>query len=353
MHKQTIKQRKMKIEMYKYTVDWLVNNTKVKVFDPITFKGYQRKIDDNHARKIVKYIMDTEFYFPTSIICSIEELTNEDSKLSIVDGQHRIEAFKIIKEEYIDKYDEIKDYEIPVIILVSPDEKDEIETFITINKTSKTVDTSLAYVLKNMKNKNTGSSDDIDISKREYMAVEVAKKLNDNKEYSWWFGKISYEGPTKNTYELITLNAFVKSMRAYLNHLEKCGVISCQWTNSDEIDEQVNKVADLIQKTWTYVYEKWPEIDNTDNEDRRIIQGPIGFTTLNRYMITILKENDMRFTSVREYTNFLYKAIYDISVKGTSWKKGELYSKFTSESGYRAILDDLLKDSSCFIKRGE
>ena len=33
----------------KKTVDWLVNNTSVNVFNPITFEGYQRSIDEKHC----------------------------------------------------------------------------------------------------------------------------------------------------------------------------------------------------------------------------------------------------------------------------------------------------------------
>ena len=36
----------------KKTVDWLVNNTNVWQFDPLTFEGYQRKLEVNHWKKI-------------------------------------------------------------------------------------------------------------------------------------------------------------------------------------------------------------------------------------------------------------------------------------------------------------
>ena len=53
------------------TVDWLVNNTSVSVFDPIKFEGYQLEINENHCKKIVKYL-ETKFYLPTPIICACE-----------------------------------------------------------------------------------------------------------------------------------------------------------------------------------------------------------------------------------------------------------------------------------------
>lgn len=37
----------------KKTIGWLIdeNNTFVKVFDPVRFTGYQRKIDETHGKK--------------------------------------------------------------------------------------------------------------------------------------------------------------------------------------------------------------------------------------------------------------------------------------------------------------
>lgn len=333
MHDAFINQPKMKIKMCKFTVDWLVNNTVVKVFNPVTFEGYQRQIDEKHANKIVNYILNSDFYLPSSIICSTEE--NEEltmnTKLSIVDGQHRIEAFRLIRENHPKKYDEIKDYEVSVIVLISPDEKDEIDTFITINKTSKTVDTSLAFVLKNLKNKGSNSSEDIDISRREYMAVEVARELNSDNEYKWWYNKIKYEGPTKNTYELITLNAFVKSLRSYLGCLEKSNVVMCKWDNNvnpSDIVEKVKSVASLLEYTWDCVYLKWKEIDSADNEERRIIQGPIGFTAINRYMSYLLKKGSFSFISMDEYKLFVKQAINEIEIDGNNWKKERCTQSF-------------------------
>ena len=130
------------------TVDWLVNHTRVNVFNPMTFEGYQRSIDKKHCAKIVDYL-SREFFLPTSIICASRKEYTEDAQLYIVDGQHRVEALRLLREEYPARYKQVKDYELSVIVLEKAEEEVEIDTFITINKTSKKVDTSLAYVLKN------------------------------------------------------------------------------------------------------------------------------------------------------------------------------------------------------------
>lgn len=328
----------------KYTVDWLVSNTNVKTFDPIKFEGYQRQFDEKHARKIIDYVSNNAFYFPTAIICSSDKKTisEEISSLSIVDGQHRVAAFRIIMKENPTLYDRIKQFEIPVIILLNPELKTEIETFITINKTSKKVDTSLAYVLKNMINKD--STDEIsNTARKEYLSVEVARKLNSEQKYSLWYEKILYEGSTRNRFEFITLNGFVKSMRALLGELDKSRIISCYWDSSYTENDLRNKIeilADLVEFVWDMVYIKWPELKTETHENERVVQGTIGFTTINRFLI--IKTREMNVKTLQQYKEYIRDIINQIDIPAERWKKGGLYSKFTSESGYRTIVEDLL-----------
>ena len=138
----------------KKSVGWLANNTEVSVFDPISFKGYQRQIDERHCERIVKFL-ENDFFLPTPIICAIDtEFSDTTSPLRVVDGQHRIYALKMIKRDNYKRYNEIENLEIPVIVMAGVDEKLEIETFININKTAKKVDTSLALVLRNKINRS-------------------------------------------------------------------------------------------------------------------------------------------------------------------------------------------------------
>lgn len=46
----------IKLIQTKKTVDWLINHTEVRVFDPVKFSGYQRKIDLKHRAKIVNFL---------------------------------------------------------------------------------------------------------------------------------------------------------------------------------------------------------------------------------------------------------------------------------------------------------
>lgn len=123
------------------------------------------EIDVCAGYDIISYEND-KFFLPTSIICASREDYRSKEKLYIVDGQHRIHAFCLLAKQNPARYEQIKDNEVSVIVLEQVGEEVEIDTFITINKTSKKVDTSLAYVLKNKINYRRASKD-IGISKRE------------------------------------------------------------------------------------------------------------------------------------------------------------------------------------------
>lgn len=323
----------------KKTVDWLVNNTTVSVFNPIDFKGYQRQIDNKHCIKIVDFLK-RDFFMPTAIICATDKEFQDDCNLRIVDGQHRVNAFKMMKTKEPERYNQIKEYEVPVIVMAKVDENTEIDTFITINKTSKKVDTSLALVLKNKMNKYN-TSEDLTMPKAEYIAVELAQYLNFREDpNNIWFDKILFEGNPKNTAQLISLNAFVKSTRVLLNRMARKGLISLDWSENDEISECIEKCYKIINSIWSILQNKWPELFDSDLEKRRIIQGAIGYSSFNRAIVGLLEKS----TYKDEY-DFIYEIenwIKCISIEADRWLPGETYSKYSSESGYSIVARELL-----------
>ena len=184
IYNQKFKQ-KVELDVCSMTIEELVEGTRVEVFNPKTFEGYQRKIEPNHCKKIVRYIekeiQNTDsILMPSAIICARYK-NKEENKLNLVDGQHRVEAFREIKIRDEKLYSKIKNIRIPTVIMqLDENQKDiEIDTFITINKTSKKVDTSLALILKNKIDRNSKDKDLVR-EKSEYLAVELAIKINDN-----------------------------------------------------------------------------------------------------------------------------------------------------------------------------
>ena len=274
----------MRIIQTKKTVEWLVENTFIKKFDPLNFSGYQRSIDSKHMESIVEYIeKSNNFYLPTSIICSIDEEYSDSKNLFVVDGQHRIEAFKHVNAE---TYKKIKRCEVSVIVLENPGILLEIETFITINKTSKRVDTSLAYVLKSMLNRNK-TSDEINSSfdRRNYISVESAYKLNYSEDYSRWTDRIMFEGsPRKYSYQFLSLNAFVKAIRRFLSVLENKKIMEFKWENNSDIEDNVDNIIKIIESIYDALDYKWNCLCQKNDEEAKIIRGPIGLNSILRYI---------------------------------------------------------------------
>ncbi|MDE6411875.1 MAG: DGQHR domain-containing protein [Clostridia bacterium] len=329
-----------KVNLYatKKTVDWLVNNTEVSVFNPITFEGYQRQINENHCKKIVDFL-STDFFLPTAIICATRHF-DEESKLKVVDGQHRIHAFRMLQNENQARYDEIKEKEVPVIVMETDNKDIEIDTFITINKTSKKVDTSLAYVLKNKLNKYAASTD-LSMPRSEYLAVEVALKLNEEPNCALWFDKILLEGNTKNTPQLITLNAFVKSTRTLIKNLAKKKLLVLEWGTKEEIEKWISICQEIIMTIWNAVSFRWNELFYGNLDDRRIIQGPIGYSSITRLVNILLSEQDD--ITLDSFKQLIDQKIRHISIEGKYWLPGEYYSNFSSESGYGIVAEDMLE----------
>ena len=323
------------------TVDWMVKNTQVRTFNNINFTGYQRKVNENHVLQIVDYLKKNDFYLPTSIICASDEKVTNETKLSIVDGQHRVEAFKKLKEIDYNKYLEIKDYELSVIILEKPSEALEVDTFITINKTSRKVDISLAYVLKSKINKGTNSSN-LMLTKIEFLAVELAIKINREDNYIWK-NKILLEGnPTKISYETISLNSFVKTTRVLINYLNKYSSEEFNWDNDDKLNDIITNIEKIYLNMWNEIQLKWSNLFSNRNINDTVLQGAIGVSSLNKYIIMQLKSLETKKYSLDELNNLFCKWIRNLNISENLWYKGNDFSHYSSEAGFNVIAKILL-----------
>lgn len=342
-----VKQYSKNIVLTKKTVGWLIDNTFVKVFDPIKFSGYQREIHDSHCAKIVEYINKNEFYFPNIITCAIDDKDNiDDGKYEIVDGQHRIGAFKKIKEINKNKYNEIKNYELPILLLVDHKEIEKIDTFITINKTQKRVDTSLALILKNkIINKDSIENDQLKLNiKSEYIAVELAKEyLSDshNNLNNIWSKRISLnKTPTKNSFEFISLQSFVKSLKPVIIKFFEKKILSNEW-NRETIKDIVKEMYDIHSYIWQIVEKKWSLLFDGADINRSILQGPIGNSSINRIIIDILNNN--KIENVIDLYDEFKIIINNSAISWKQWIPGEFLSKFSSESGFRIVANEIKK----------
>lgn len=343
------KQPNCNIKISYQTVDWLVENTLVNKFhiDSETGEilGYQREPKNSHIKKIIDYILANPFYFPSCIVCSKPmPFTPNDNLLKttnktffVVDGQHRIEAFRRMKNnpEYQEKYLEIMDCTIPIVILEDVDEKTEIDTFITINKTGKKVDTSLALILKN---KITNLYKNKDTAKIDYLAVELARKINKDPN-EIWNRMISFNEDARKTLRLLSLNAFVKAERRVIRMMNQLGLIQISSINNDTIDSVVDILHNVHKWTWNAVKEKWPSLFTNEGLQKSVIAGPIGFTSINKYIAKQITERNIN--NIELLKQHICEEIDNIKCPSKVWLKGHDFSTFSSESGYSKIVDFL------------
>lgn len=317
-------------------VDWLVKMTEVRVFDAVSFEGYQRQINPKHCQKIVDYL-EGSFHLPGAIICACARYS-DDEKLYIVDGQHRVKAFELLKESDPQRYKQISDMEMPVVVMVGVPLEVEIDTFITINKTSKKVDTSLAYVLKSKL--SLPQSGDMAMPKAEYVAVESAMLLNSGEVDSYWAGNILFEGVVKLSDCLISLNAFVRVTRVFVNTLSRVGLIDMDWYSQDGVTRTIRKVASIISFIWGVVFQKWPELLSENYGDREIIQGAIGYTAITRAIVRLIKDEE--FKDIDAFYDYILNTIMSFGVSYQKWLKTGDYAHYSSEYGYKLVADELV-----------
>lgn len=337
---QDYKGTKVRLVQTVKSVDWLINNTHVEVFDPLSFQGYQRQIDSKHLEKLVTYLKNNTL-LPTAIICATDLVYEENQKLRIVDGQHRVEAFREISKRDPERYAQLKMMELPVTILEMADPTIEIDTFITINKTSKKVDTSLAFVLKNKINAEYASKD-LSMPKRDYLAVELAIRLNERKGSLWEHG-ILLEGDIRNSARYVSLNAFVRSARSLIGALESKGIIKAIWSNTSEITALVDLLADITDAVWNSIGNKWEVLFRGNSANRSVIQGAIGYSSINRYLIMRMEETEG--LSRDNIAGSMKKWIEQLGVSEKNWLPGGHYAGYTSASGYNMIARELCQSA--------
>lgn len=327
------------IEAKNITIDDLITVTKVDVFNSSNFTGYQREINEKHVLKIENYITEEfakgNFLFPSPIICSLR--AEETRTLYIVDGQHRVQAFKNIKNKNSEIYNKIKDFELNIITLIKPTLKLEVETFITINKTSKKVDTSLALIAKTL----YSDFEEREISARkQYILVESARKLDSSKD-SYFYNNIAWEGTPRATGKLISLNSFVRAYMPIVNYLKNKNLIDL--SNLSELDGCIDFCFEIINTIWLSFENKWPQLFQKEG-DNNIIQGTIGSSAIIKFIYNYLQEKSIEVDDKPSLLREIKIAIKKINSSFEYWLPNSLYSSYSSGAGH-TIISKILMDS--------
>ena len=81
---------------------------------------------------------------------------------------------------------------------------------------------------------------------------------------------------------------------------------------------------------------------DSDIEKRRILQGSIGFSSINRFIVLNLKRKNIDM-SIDEFLNEVAVWIRAINHTSVDWLPGESFSKYSSESGFSIVAQELLE----------
>lgn len=311
-------------------------------------EGYQRQLITNHYRKIAKYIeTNDEPILPPAILAATEpEFVSINSSeltitkvIRIVDGQHRIQGLKYLKENNPTSYKKVENYEFPVILMIinKSQKIHEVNTFVNINSKGKRVSTDLAILLRDRIREEEFNEKMDYISDKEFqeaVATNISKKLNLEIE-SLWYDCIKMAEGVGDKGKPISINAFNQSLNEVIKSYMK--------TNSTErtrefIETITTELSFLISNAWFIIADKWKDcfFINKPKKHNKLynIQKGIGVYPIHQVLseCLMLTNGDIKSALLE------FEKIIDASkVDDAEWKIGGILSSYNSKAGFNAI----------------
>ncbi|KKK39211.1 hypothetical protein WQ57_05465 [Mesobacillus campisalis] len=311
-------------------------------------EGYQRQLVTNHYRRIAKYIESEDApILPPAILAATEpEFMSINSNeitirkvIRIVDGQHRIQGLRYLKENNPGEYKKIENYEFPVILMIinKGQKIHEVNTFVNINSKGKKVSTDLAILLRDRIREEEFNEKIKYLSDKEFeeaIATKIAKKLTQSKE-SIWYDLIKMAGGEDDKGKPISINAFNQS----LNELIKFYIqASAAERTKGFIDTIVSELTPLLSSAWDIAVLKWSEcfFVNKPNKHNKLfnIQKGIGVYPIHQLLgeCLLLSDSDTD-RALLEFKKIIKKS----KVEYTEWKIGGILSSYNSKAGFKII----------------
>lgn len=224
--------------------------------------GYQRELSKSKIEKIKNYINNETDnpIFPTSIVACSKDLLKFDDKengcgiltikptLYIIDGQHRVEAWKQLMKAHV--YEEFEDFELPIIVLSGFEEIDEVAQFHIINARQTRVKTDLAHRHYVQLSKMEATKTLIKESDKWIpRASVIGNQMNEEIDGVWKEMMYNANEPADVKSKLpIGVSAFASSLKPFFNK----GKLFHDPKNQD-------RNVKLLAKFWLIVGEVWPE----------------------------------------------------------------------------------------------
>lgn len=345
LRKQFLKINQFGLNLYivSLSIEELIENYTISIYDSSTDEGYQRPPIPTHYRNIGKYLETEDPILPSAILAAVDKerigvennYINISGEIRIVDGQHRIEGFKYLQKINPQRFEELKSSQFPIIIMEigASDEIYEINTFININSKGKKVSTDLAIRLREkIRTHKNDFYDDMD-SLIENIATNISLRLNNADGSPFWLESIKTSPEETNT--IISINAFNNSLKPII----KASLPHYRVTNEYETQDLTNQLLNLIKEAWYRIDRKWNDCFDhqklTFNKTFNIQKG-IGVNSLHIILAECIEEANGNFSEALDMFDTI---ILKSKLTSESWISGGSLSGYTSSSGYKKVAE--------------
>ncbi|MBP8708160.1 MAG: DGQHR domain-containing protein [Caldisericia bacterium] len=266
--------------------------------------GYQRPLNTNNIQKIKNYILDETPHplFPTSVVVNsrtpinFNEINNSYGELEIsttlfvIDGQHRIEAFKELMKE-----PELRglygNFEIPIVILSGFKYINELEQFFVINSRQTRIKFDLAQRMYMEMMKADSSTKLVPESKRwQTIAGKAVDILNENPK-TVWYGKIQLPDDSKDIIKtrIISQNSFISSLKPFFSGGKR--VWNFNATPERNHHKILEELVELLTKFWDMIGEVYPQI--VHNPKKYTLLKTVGVYSLHIFLADVIADSQV------------------------------------------------------------
>ncbi len=327
-----------------FKVEDFLDEDKVKadVWNRTNAEGYQRELVLSRGKHFANFIKRKN-YSPLSILLNVRGKTTfkpqgagqgtltipDDSILWIVDGQHRITGYRLAAETD----DDLRQLQVPVIIINENSPYEELIQFFVINRTQKGVKPDLAYeTLFKLKDNGEDLSDRLPGVLTRGMdwipvANNVVSNLNDNVD-SPWHGLIKFSTSSGGR---VRVKTFVDSLKPILEgHLLPEIDTPEEWTK-------------ILKAYWSTIRECAPEAFEFPEE--YVLASRTGLFMFHRLFPVVanycLNEKGQYHFSKEQFEKILQGMP---SLQGSeTWAKetGKIGTSGTSETTFKGLLAGL------------
>jgi len=345
-------------------VKWVISRVQVDHWDPqqdgapVEDQGYQRSESTSHIRSIGRYLRgaigratttNAPPVFPTSVLLAVREdvdfapaQTNgenqligwgqpgtltigEDQELWVIDGQHRIKGLEAaIQNAPPEAQALLKDYTLPVTIMVCKSKVHELIHFVTINKEAKNVRTDLAERLLDVvqtENPDLIADERIRRSVKQRSAALDIVRFLESETNQPWCGRIAKPNERRGGDKVASEGQLSKSLR----HI--CQARPIGWSTED--------LRDFVVDFWRVLAELRPE--PFASPQQYVLQRAVGFGPLHRLLPNLTGHPDR--TSLKT----LLSGVDPFFTDAEYWERRGEASQYSSEGGYRDHAQKMLE----------